>query len=477
MVLCLRCKMNMKQSNLLPKTMSAQEVLNALSNGKFDNLIGAVESEGLEFKGAPYRLDSTKEKLELAKDISASANAGGGIIVMGIRTCVFEGHPHEVAEEIRKFEETLVDIKQYEDVAHQWIYPRVSLEIKWVQSVADRGKGLAYIRVPESQSERKPFLTVGVLQEDDKKLENVVGFFQRKGDRITHMTAEELHHVLKDGLRFDEHLAEISETFGKVLSESKTATPRGIASQVVNQRIENAIEAVGLKNSISYVLVSYPNANVEIPRLFESRTSDVMKLIDEPPQLRYGGFDITTEDRSKIVNGEFRRSVLKSYKLLEVWQDGTIVFVADGDEGFLCWGNYDTNQSLRVNTIGLVESVYLFSLFVKKVFEIGQAPDCGVRMEFHIRNIPTDKKYGLPKAKPGSLGWRYHFGEVMAWASSQDLDAGSSWEWRETAPEKAAYKLVTEIYGKFGVEHEFIPYVKEENGEKLIDVEKIRNIR
>jgi len=468
---------NMKPNELTPKTMSLGEVLKVLANGEFNFLIGAIESVVLDFKGSPYRLDSTRDKLELAKDVSALANFQGGLIVMGVKTTKVEGRQHELAEEIRGFEETLLHVEQYGDVIREYVYPRVNLEIKWVPSIADNKKGLAYIRIPESESERKPFLTVTVLQEDDKVLGNVVGFFQRKGDKVVHWSVEEMYHTFKDGLRYDQYLSEIGEAVGKMLSQRELGIPSEDTATVVKRRIESAIETVGLKDSVSYVLASYPDTNIEILGLFESRNSDIVKLIDQPPEIRSYGFDISTEERSKIVNGEFRRSVLKSYKLLEVWRDGAIVLVADGDEGFLCWGNYDKRKFLRINTIALIESVYLFSFFVKKVFEVGGAPECNVQMGLQIKNIPQERKYGLPRAKPGSLSWQFDLDREIAWTSERNLSVSHTWAWKNTSPENAAYKLVRELYAKFGLEHEFIPYVKEQNSEKVIDVEQIKNVR
>ncbi len=49
-----------------------------------EELIGAAESEWLEFKKEPYYLERDEQRFELAKDVSAMANAGQGIIVIGV---------------------------------------------------------------------------------------------------------------------------------------------------------------------------------------------------------------------------------------------------------------------------------------------------------------------------------------------------------------------------------------------------------
>lgn len=65
---------------------SVHDVLEKLLVGQFDALIGLPESEWLEAKPSPYVLDTTKQKLELAKDVSALANAVGGVLVLGFDT-------------------------------------------------------------------------------------------------------------------------------------------------------------------------------------------------------------------------------------------------------------------------------------------------------------------------------------------------------------------------------------------------------
>jgi len=462
-------------SQIEPKEMRAEEVLNLLHSGEFEELRGVVETQAIEFKGAPYVLDSRKNKLELAKDLSGLANAGGGVLVMGVGTCVLEGHPREAAERIRSFAAERVNVKQYEDVLADWVYPRLNVEIRWVESASDKGKGLVYVRIPESQVARKPFLTVHVLHEDDRMLGNVVGFFQRRGDKVAHWSAEELHHVFKDGLRFDDHLSDINETLGKLLSGAKTKESVRISPEALNQRIENAIQAVGLTDRCSYVLASCPDVEVEIRGLFESSTSDMVKLIDGPPRLRYAGFDIATGEGSKIVNGELRRSILKPYKVLEVWRDGTVIFVTNGDEGFLCWGDYNSDKFLRVNSIALVESVYLFALFARNVYEGGNVPDCPVTMRLELHNILETKPYGLSKCRTRS-GWAYAETDLKQ-AKFKSTVLEQKFGWRHISPEVWAYKIVGDFYAKFGLEHQFVPYTKGENGTMAIDPERIRNIR
>ena len=49
--------------------LTNEEILDCLSRGQFENLIGEFESDILECKSEPYRLDLEEQKLELTKDV------------------------------------------------------------------------------------------------------------------------------------------------------------------------------------------------------------------------------------------------------------------------------------------------------------------------------------------------------------------------------------------------------------------------
>ena len=64
------------------------DIIRFLQDGQFDALIGRAEDAFLEFKGSPYQLAVNEQRQELAKDVSALANANGGIILIGFRTAM-----------------------------------------------------------------------------------------------------------------------------------------------------------------------------------------------------------------------------------------------------------------------------------------------------------------------------------------------------------------------------------------------------
>jgi predicted HTH transcriptional regulator len=70
----------------VPKSLSLDDCRNLLASADYMSFVDAVETEHIEFKSEPYRLENDLQKQELAKDVSGLANAGGGVILIGFKT-------------------------------------------------------------------------------------------------------------------------------------------------------------------------------------------------------------------------------------------------------------------------------------------------------------------------------------------------------------------------------------------------------
>ena len=139
-------------------------------------------------------------------------------------------------------------------------------------------------------------------------------------------------------------------------------------AEVLRERIEQSLKEVGLQNQPVFILAATPTHPVEIPALFTSKDTEVVRLLEYPPQLRRYGFDLNTGARARIVRGQLRRSVDPEDKLLELWFDGTLIFIARGDGNFLSWGKHTrSGDPLRLNQLALIESTVSFSELSKQV--------------------------------------------------------------------------------------------------------------
>src|SRR5258708_23751391 len=107
----------------------ACEVLEKLTARDFDALIGVAEGVGLDAKDRPYVFDTTKQRLELAKDVSALANAVGGIIVLGFDTAREPLTAGERISEVRPFPVNMVDPDRYRKIVHEYVYPPLDIAV------------------------------------------------------------------------------------------------------------------------------------------------------------------------------------------------------------------------------------------------------------------------------------------------------------------------------------------------------------
>ena len=129
------------------------DILGKLAAGQFDSLIGISEGVWLDAKETPYVLDVPKQKLELAKDVSALANATGGIILLGFDTA---RDPLTAGERISKacpFPVGMVDPDRYRKIIHEYVYPPLDIAVKVFE--AEAGKVVAALIVEGAAS--KPY--------------------------------------------------------------------------------------------------------------------------------------------------------------------------------------------------------------------------------------------------------------------------------------------------------------------------------
>jgi predicted HTH transcriptional regulator len=65
--------------------LTTDAIRRLLAEGLFDQFLGVAESDTLEAKASnPYDLTTASDRFELAKDVSAFANADGGYLITGL---------------------------------------------------------------------------------------------------------------------------------------------------------------------------------------------------------------------------------------------------------------------------------------------------------------------------------------------------------------------------------------------------------
>lgn len=455
--------------------LTKSEVLARLEDGNFDALIGQFESDWLECKGQPYNLSREDQKLELAKDISSLANANGGLLLIGFSTSRTEAHSDDCVDAVRPFPNDLFDKKRYTQVISHWLFPQLdNLRISIFPVKADPERSIAAIDVPRAIGADKPVLvTKTILDSSHKVVEILFGYCTRRQANVDHHDVERIQNLLRDGERLDAEIRDGFQSLHAAIEDLRTtkAVSVEIASEDVRGRILDSLSAVGLQNKPAFVLASTPCKSLNLRSIFESKESNLVKFIDRPPEIRFTGFDLDAGGNSRIVEGRLRRSLTRDYKLIEVHRDGVVIYVSTGGQDGLCWGRPKRQTTAYlINQIVLIENVYLFTLMLEHTYSGHLDPGETIRLEIQLLRMAINDQ--PCRLEPGPVdSYTSYMAERSASAESKVLTCEV--KFKQVSPERVAILLLSELYAWFGFEEDRIPYSKQSEEGRIVDVDAL----
>jgi len=464
----------------MPNIQAVAEIARILASGNFEQLVGTAESLCVEAKGEPYKL-STGDwyKHELAKDVSALANASGGIILVGFRTKKNISNSVEEIESCRPFDAAMFDAEQCRNVLQHWIHPPIhSVSIDYHPSLADPTKGVAAIIIPAAASADKPYVVVRAVAPDGKMFGTLLGYFERVLDRIPTTSVATLRSQLKDGMRF----AEFSERLANIeamLAERFAYTPQTASpTDRAEERLAEAEKAVGRLGLPNFVLLAESMSECRFPQLFESRTAPVVALLEQPPVLRRDGFAIRPARQSLIIKGQLRRRVIEGYEMIDLWRDGTLIAIGPGDYDLLCWARQPRpGVGLPIRNFVLAEVTLNFLMLASGAFTQAAPLPKDLRFSIRLENMTVD---GLPctlSSERDNIRFP-RAGEKRVAPDSSTITAELVEPFKTMDVGRVAYELIAQIYAFFGFNHHDMPYVDENDPNRItpksmfIDIDK-----
>ncbi|MEU0213920.1 RNA-binding domain-containing protein [Streptomyces sp. NPDC006265] len=173
-----------------------KSVLDALDAHQPDGLLGLRETQWIDAKSHPYQLADPKAAEELTKDVSAFANGGGGVIVIGIATR--PEHDEEVLDHIVATDPATVNVDQIRKLIRQRITPAPrGVRIGW--SGADDERVL-YIDIP-AQSAGTLFVVPAPVGKLGAPRPDTVAVPMRDGDSTHWLSRAEIQQLLSAGVR------------------------------------------------------------------------------------------------------------------------------------------------------------------------------------------------------------------------------------------------------------------------------------
>lgn len=421
--------------------VSIGELFIALGAGRYDDLVGTRESGWFEAKSAPYILDRVRQRWELAKDVASLANETGGAIVIGAATRKPLNEIGETVLSVDGVRRDLVNPGQVQDIIHGWTYPPVETRVHWFPESEREGRANLFVIevLPTAQHER--YAVVRKLVEEDGQAWEAMAIPIRRGDQVRWLSAEEIQHLVGDGLR---------------ARQSAPAPPLEAEQPDGDSRVATLEDAMAWGEEPVLYLQALPFHGSLVEALFD-RVDGIQGLLERHHlfQLRQHGFTIGTagpraHEGSLLAAGEPRRATL-------IDQDGVVTVGALATERFLGWASPNfvgPGQRSVINPVPLTEFVLEFVRFVEElVMTRARAERCQLRAL--ARRLFTAGPVGLA---PRPLDMALFPGQSPN--ASGDVLQTSTLASGDVAHD--AYQLLAGIYGWFGLPPTAIQFAEAE---------------
>jgi hypothetical protein len=206
---------------------------------------------------------------------------------------------------------------------------------------------------------------------------------------------------------------------------------------------------------------------------------DLKRVLENPGQLRYSGWDLTTRDHARIVKGEYLEVGSAERKRIQVYEDGSVFVRVSGDEDFLSWGQNTQNfdDAPRLNTLALIEFTLNFCKLCSQLVDLMEPQPREVNLQLEIRNaFFGEAKLFLIPYPVSSSAFAMTDARHYAPEPSMTRKVTVPTDQLRTRPGVVAYALLRQIFFWFNTEGE-IPYSSGSPDQKFIDENLIINSR
>jgi hypothetical protein len=443
------------------------------------HFVGLIECHYFDAKSQPYIFNKEVTKHEYAKDVVSFLNSEGGFILLGGITEKVESQSVEKVSALSWFPASLVNIRQYFDLISEWIYPEPDgIDIFTINGNGDQvEKQLVVIAIPKQAPAKQPFLIAKSMPDTDGKVDShLIGYAKRFLDGTKRLERKDIHKWIQSGQLFESRLAERFDQLVDLIEKRGVVAqpPPNQLSELVPKRIEAAVAHLEAQEQRYLSVVFYPSNPISLPTIFESRRSPVANLMTSPPELRTSGWDVLCGLNPRNIGGEFLRNGESDRRVLDVYPDGTVVFIALIREDLLAWGS---KSGSRLHPLALAESLWGISAFYRELVKHFDKEPAKISYQLELQNLLLDDvPTTLPPHQVGSMSFHYSIDDHQA--DDKMCLAKAQIEWKDFVAEIVAYSLVRAIYLWFDFTEAEIPYVTEIDGKKALNtVEMIKPVR
>lgn len=432
--------------------LTPEQILELFATGNEASIVGCYETDEVEFKGQ-YHLKDQQQKWELAKDVAAFANAGGGLIVVGVVTEPDLDRAEDQATALKAVPLEFFDPKQHREVIERWVYPRAQVDVVRHTRV-DRCFGTILVT---AQSSDEPFLVTRIPREDGGLVADTgIGWPVRRGAHTSWTPVGQIHEAVRRGWP------------SAASGEPTDQIPAPVVGVDLDAELDTLESYMGWAERAFLWLAATPVADQPAPLNGFYGRDGVEDAVARPFELRYAGFGLTygryenQEGRLVSSDGDGR--------YLQVEPNGTLIAAATAGTSFLTRaGGSDptTPKPLAINPVVVTEWTYLFCRFVADV--LAPRVTGGFTITIGIRG---------GRSRPWALRMRQGQWSGRPSGFFDDGSAPGMDDWRESlaaslVPERDAYELLARLYNLFGLSVDDLEIIRN----AAVDADAIANIR
>lgn len=417
------------------------DVEELLKHDREERLLGERERSWLDFKRSPYLLKTERAKVELAKDVAAIANSGGGCIVVGVATRKAANDIDEVAEAITPVPRHMIDAAQYHAILDNLIYPPV--DGVRIEAYPRGEKCLALIVVPPQDNDNRPYLLRRQVGTDDKPID-AISLPSRSGSQTRWAPVGVIHRDMSDGRRSR------SEPPDGWSPEKHDATRTEAFEARVRARASEIEQFMEWQDRAFYLLSASPRHQPQhVKGLYDP--DDLLGAMARPPELRDAGFGIGWASQPRIEDGSVVAFDPSRCRWLDPDGFFTVALVADQDMLARAPRPSAYPRRLTVHPLAVVEFTYEYCRFLADQL---------------IPRVDNDWDLCVFVLGAKSRPWSLQLGHGSAFDHFPDARPAvtDDWlkivRWSEDAA-RTAHQLLVQLYELFGQPDTTIPYIQE----------------
>lgn len=423
------------------------------------DLIGAQEENlWIDFKQKDYHKDSNdleKRKREICKDVTAMANAEGGYILIGV------SETNKIAQGFFTINDAANVSQSINGVCLQNIDPRIpNLEVEpYSLQWGNRNVDLVVIHIPPSEMRPHSFRWGGATN-----------FVKRYADVTREFPVSELIQDLL--IRYQPPIvSRIESQLTSILRDTRRERRNSISPQDDALDADEDSELVHLMNLRFHETISdEPYYRIfAVPTelnqdAIDTRDEDIRNTMCDPPDRRYGNFGVTgILDREMSPSSEGIGGPNVTGGEITLLKNGFLEVRCPLRDTQFQWRSYESGiETEWIYPYVVCEFPVTFLRLVKRIYEMSGI-NSRIFVEQSYHNLTG---FMLPRGNPSNIGFAAYQDERNAYAHSGPIISKRTVE-SDFNPDQAAYNLVKEVYGYFGLDERWIPAF-DENGNFIL---------